>query len=51
VKLVEMLDDVAGFLLIAPLAGTLLAVLAVSLWLLKGRNAGPEPGLEELPGR
>ncbi|MDP9248257.1 MAG: hypothetical protein M3O95_09255 [Candidatus Dormibacteraeota bacterium] len=46
-----MLDDVAAFLLIAPLAGTLLAVLVVSAWLLKGRNAGPEPSLEDLPGQ
>ena len=46
-----MLDDVAAFVVIAPLAGTLLAVLAVSLWLLKGRIAGPKPSLEDLPGQ
>jgi hypothetical protein len=46
-----MLDDVAAFLLIAPLAGTLLAVLAVAAWLLGGRNARPEPSLEDLLGQ
>jgi hypothetical protein len=46
-----MLDDVAGFLLIAPLAGTLLAVLAVSLWLLKGRGAARPVAAEDCAPR
>jgi hypothetical protein len=46
-----MLDDVAGFLVLAPLAGTLIAVLAVSAWLLRGRRAGPRAGFEEQSGQ
>jgi hypothetical protein len=46
-----MLDDVAGFLILAPLTATLIAVLAVSAWLLRDRQVGPRAGLEDQSGQ
>jgi hypothetical protein len=37
-----VLDDVAAFLVVAPLAGSLVTAVAVALWLLRGRGAGTE---------
>lgn len=36
-----MLYDVAAFLLVAPVAGSLLLVVLIAVWLLGGRRLGP----------
>jgi hypothetical protein len=36
-----MLDDVAAFLIVAPVASSLLLVALLGVWLLGGRGLGP----------
>ena len=36
-----MLDDVAAFLVVAPLASSLILVVLLAVWLLGGRGLGP----------
>jgi hypothetical protein len=40
-----VLEDVAAFLVVAPLAGSLVAAVAVALWLLGGRDGRAEPAV------
>ena len=43
-----MLDDVAAFLILAPLISTLAALALLAAWVLGGRRLGPK-GVAELP--
>ncbi|MBJ7600707.1 hypothetical protein [Candidatus Nephthysia bennettiae] len=38
-----MLDDVAAFLVVGPVASTLLLAALIAIWLLRGRERGPRP--------
>jgi hypothetical protein len=36
-----MLDDVAAYLVLGPVASTLLLTVLIAIWLLRGRGLGP----------
>jgi hypothetical protein len=36
-----MLDDVAAYLVLGPVASTLLLVALIAIWLVRGRGLGP----------
>ena len=38
-----MLDDVAAYLVLAPLVSTLAALALIAVWILGGRRLGPTP--------
>jgi hypothetical protein len=43
-----MIDDVAAFLILAPVVSTLAILVVVAAWLLGGRGLGPRPVVNSL---